>query len=138
MSIRPCHGCKQRVRGKLSSLYWAWFLADDQRVAWKQNLCLGCLSDQVLPILRNINSDLTENATCPACGGSSADDADPVFLILYLPKQIEREFELNTDAACAAKIRANIVAAGERLEDRSPSGRGPTPQADDPWTALEL
>lgn len=138
MSIRPCSLCKQRVRGKLAAAYWAWFLADGERSAWKQRLCNECLSGTFAPILRNASSTSMDVATCPACGGSSENDADPVFLILYLPKQDPREFELNTDAACAAKIRGNIVELGERLANRQVESRGPSTLDDGAWDALEL
>ena len=138
MSRFPCSMCNQRVVGKLSSAYWAWFTADEERIAWKQKLCLGCLSNHFLPTLRNVNSDLTGPSICPACGGTSADDADPVYLVLYLPKADPREFELNTCAACAAKIRVSIVGQGERLENREAVVRGPSSQGPDPWAELEL
>lgn len=79
-----------------------------------------------------------EELTCPGCGGTSGTDLDPVFLVLYLPKSDPREFELNTDAACAAKIRGSIVDLGERLENREPESRGPSTPANDPWADLEL
>lgn len=138
MSIRPCHLCQKRVPGRLSSAYWAWFLADGERVAWRQRLCMPCLTSHFLAILRNASSDSTASLTCPACGGSSESDSDPVFLVLYLPKTDPREFELNTDAACAAKIRANIFELGERLANRQVEARGPSSDASDPWAELEL
>jgi hypothetical protein len=138
MSIRPCHLCRQRVPGKLSSAYWAWFLADGERVAWRQRLCMPCLTNHFLPILRNASSTSMDVSTCPACGGSSESDSDPVFLVLYLPKTDPKEFELNTFAACAAKTRGSIFELGERLPNRQAEVRGPSSDALDPWAELEL
>lgn len=138
MSIRPCHLCKRRADGKLASAYWAWFLADGERVAWRQRLCMPCLTSTFLTVLQTSKSASMEEPTCPVCGGSSEHDSDPVFLVLYLPKQDPREFELNTDAACAAKIRGNIFELGERLANRQAQVRGPSPDDGDPWAELEL
>lgn len=63
---------------------------------------------------------------------------DPVFCVLYLPKTDPTEFELNTDAACAASLRSNIFGHGERLENREAVLRGPSTDSPDPWSALEL
>jgi hypothetical protein len=138
MSIRPCHLCGQRVRGKLASLYWAWYLADNTRVAWRQNLCVGCLSEAFATLLKAASASEQTSETCPNCGGSNKDDLDPLFAVLYLPQQEQREFELELDAACAAKVRLLIIDQGDRLTDRSGSGRGPTPPSDNRWAELGL
>lgn len=138
MSPRPCDLCGQRFPGKPASLYWAWYVNGEDRVAWRQRLCQPCLSRHFAQIFRSSNSTSTDGLTCPACGGSSENDLDAVFCVLYLPKQTEREYELNTDAACAAKIRVNIWERGERLPDRSSPGRGPSPDAHSPWDDLDL
>lgn len=138
MSIRPCSICKRRVPGKLATSYNAWFLANGQRICYRQRLCLPCLSTSLGPTLRNSSSDSTDTATCPACGGSSETDSDPVFITLYLPKQDPREFELNFDAACAAKTRGVMSEGGELLADRQASGEGPEAPRPSPWDELEL
>jgi len=138
MSPRPCDLCQQRVPGKLAALYWAWFVNGEDRVAWKQRTCLPCFKATWQPLLQSASSASTESLTCPVCGGESTDDGDAVFLTLYLPKQVEREYELNTDAACAAKVRLNIYERGERLPDRSGSTRGPSTSSTSAWDALEL
>jgi hypothetical protein len=138
MSRRKCDLHGERISGKLASCYWAWFLADGKRVAWRQLLCSPCLSEHFAAILRNTSSASMDVNTCPGCGGSSESDLDLVYLSLYLPKQVERTYELNTDAACAAKIRGSIVDHAERLPDRSSETRGPSPDDEDPWSDLEL
>ena len=138
MSIRPCSLCAKRVPGKLSSVYWAWFVGDNERIAWKQRLCLPCLGSTFAETLRNAKSASMEDITCPACGGASEADMDPVFCVLYLPKSDPAEYELNLDAACAASLRSNIYGHGERLENRERELRGPSTDSPDPWSALEL
>jgi len=138
LSIRPCSLCQHRVPGKLSTAYWAWFVGDNERIAWKQRLCLPCLGTTFAEILRNAKSASMESITCPACGGQSEADMDPVFCVLYLPKRDPEEFELNLDAACAASLRSNIFEHGERLENRERELRGPSTDSPDPWAELEL
>lgn len=138
MSIRPCSLCNKRAKGKLASAYWSWFTAANERIAWRQLLCSPCLTSTFGPILRKSSTDSTGEATCPGCGGSLADDVDPVFLSLYLPKQEALEYELDTDAACAAEIRGSIVDHGERLANRQLEVRGPSPLAEDPWAEFRL
>lgn len=138
MSIRPCSICKRRVPGKLATAYNAWFLADGKRICYRQRLCLPCLQNSLAPILRNSNSTLTEEPTCPACGGTSTEDSDPVFITLYLPKQEPQEFELDFDAACAAKTRGVMSEGGELLADRQSAVEGPGAPQPSPWDDLEL
>ena len=139
MSIRPCSICKRRVPGKLATSYNAWFLANGQRIAYRQRLCLPCLSTSYRALFQaSATSTLTETPTCPGCGGESEKDSDPVFITLYLPKQEPREFELNFDAACAAKTRGVMSEGAELLADRQASGEGPQAPQPSPWDDLEL
>jgi hypothetical protein len=138
VSIRPCHLCGQRVRGKLASLYWAWYLADNTRVAWRQNLCVGCLTEAFATLLKSAAQQSDDDHNCPNCGAATSDDLDPLFAVLYLPQSEQREYELELDAACAAKVRTLIVDQGDRLTDRSGRGSGPTPPSDNRWAELDL
>lgn len=138
MSVRKCSLCKHRVPGKLATSYNAWFNGEGKRVCYRQRLCLPCLSQSLVPILRNTSEDLTESSTCPGCGGSSEDDVDPVFLTLYLPKQEPKEFELDLCALCADGIRGTMSEGGELMADRSAPGGGPQAPQPSPWDELEL
>lgn len=134
MSRRPCNLCDKRIIGKLASAYWSWYTADNKRVAWRQLLCSQCLISTFGPTLRTSSADSTDISICLACGGALGDDLDLVFLTLYIPKQDQREYELNLDAACAAKIRLSIVDLAEPLANRGPELRGPSTPANDPWS----
>lgn len=138
MSPRPCHLCQHRKPGKLASLYWAWYTTENVRVAWRQLLCSGCFTEAFLTTLRKVGENGEDEVICPVCGTDPGDDLDPLFVVLYLPKQAEREYELNTCSVDAAKLRLQVVDHGERLTDRSGSGRGPTPPADNQWSDLGL
>jgi hypothetical protein len=138
VSIRPCHLCHKRVRGKLASLYWAWYLADNVRVAWRQNLCLDCLTEAFSTLFKSAAAADENSDTCPNCGTKCGDDIDPLFAVLYLPGSEQREYELELDAACAAKVRLLVVDQGDRLTDRAGRGSGPTPPTDNRWAELGL
>jgi hypothetical protein len=87
-------------------------------------------------LLANTKEDSTGPSICPACGGTSTDDLDPVFLKLYLPKMPEREFELATCAACAANLLGLTQVGATDLENRQPSAGAPSPSEPSAWTDL--
>jgi hypothetical protein len=122
------HGA--RVQGKLCTFYWAWFTADGNRYACKQRLCIECAQATFIELLKKARANTEDVAACPACGSSSANDMDPIYLTVYAPHQEPREYALTTCAMCAANIRMNAQQGCERLPDRQANGGGsgaPTP-----------
>jgi hypothetical protein len=87
-------------------------------------------------LLANTNTDSTGDATCPACGGTSVDDADPVFLTLFLPKMEPKEFELATCAVCAASLLPLTQVGAADLPNRQAPGAAPSLQAPSEWADL--
>lgn len=138
MPFRVCALCEKKPKGKLASLYWAWFLADESRVAWRQIICVECFSTTYLSLLQKCNGTSTDSYTCLGCGGSLADDLAPVFLNLYLPRQEAREFELGMCAVCAAHLQISMQHGAEKLPDRKASSPTPSSTVADAWAALEL
>jgi hypothetical protein len=138
VSLFPCTICRARRPGKLANAYWAWFLADGSRSAWKVRYCPVCAGielKQLVYALRNIEP--SDNVfACVNCGADASQDSDPIYLTLYVPNREPEEFQLQLDAACAAKMRGPIVEHGERLPDRGGVVRGPTP-SDSIWDALQ-
>lgn len=139
MSVYPCSVCKGRKPGKLASAYWAWFLADGSRSAWKLRYCLVCAPES-LSVLLNDSPAMAADSTvfaCIACGASSETDSDPIYCTLYLPGKEPMEYALQLDSACAAKLRIPIVNQGDRLPDRGGVVRGPSPSIS-AWDVLGL
>ena len=134
-----CSYCGERQRQKTAQIYTWWYVGED-RVAFKLHTCADCLVERWAKILQMSNSTSTDEPTCIGCGGSLEGDDSPVYLILYLPRQPERAYELDFDAACAARICADTSDFGKRLENRGAEGRGPRFSAPDPspWDSLEL
>jgi len=139
MSVVPCSVCRQRKPGKMASAYWAWYLADGGRSAWKVRYCVACFRAEIgslLGTLRALGEESSPSA-CVSCGLDTKDDADPVYLTLYLPSRDPEEFALLLDGACAAKLRSPLTTHGERLPDRGGVVRGPSPSTS-AWDAIGL
>lgn len=139
MSRFPCSFCHGKVLGKIAVGYWAWFLADGSRSAWKVRYCVACASKNLrwlLSVAPSV-SESTQVFTCISCGASIGEDSDPMWLTLYVPGQEPREWEIQLDAACAAKLRGPLVSSGERLPDRNAQVRGPS-SLTSAWDALGL
>lgn len=139
MSVYPCSGCKQRKPGKLATAYWAWFLADGERSAWKLRYCPACAQENLRSLLTALHElgETLEVFACISCGASASEDSDPIYLTLYLPGKEPMEYALQLDSACAGKLRIPITAKGERLADRGGLVRGPSPSTS-AWDALGL
>lgn len=137
MSVYPCSMCKQRKPGKLASAYWAWFLADESRSAWKVRYCPECAKESLVQLLQSLRDmGETDNVfACVSCGADSSTDSDPIYLTLYLPSKEPMEYALQLDAACAAKLRIPITQHGARLQDRGGVVRGPSPLTST-WDAM--
>lgn len=139
MSVFPCSICKRRLPGKLASAYWAWFLADQSRVAWKVRYCPVCAAEHLSLLLKSLHSmgSSTEVFACVSCGSDASTDSDPMYLTLFIPGKEATEYALQLDAACAAKLRIPITSQGDRLADRGGLVRGPSPSTS-AWDALGL
>jgi hypothetical protein len=139
VSVFPCSVCRQRKPGKLATAYWAWFLADESRSAWKVRYCPACAEQHLSALfnqLREMDGTLSVFA-CVSCGASAETDSDPIYLTLYLPGKEPQEIALQLDSACAARLRIPITTSGERLPDRGGVVRGPSSSTSD-WDALGL
>jgi len=128
MSVYPCSVCKRRMPGKLAAAYWAWFLADGSRSAWKVRYCHGCAADHLSLLLKSLREmgSLEDVFACVSCGADASTDSDPIYLTLYIPGREPTECALQLDAACAAKLRIPITAQGDSLADRGGLVRGPS------------
>lgn len=129
MSIYPCSVCGGRKPGKLASAYWAWFVADGSRSAWKLRYCQGCAVEHLSGVLSKLRElgESSEVFACVSCGTDASKDSDPIYLTLYLPGKEAEEYALQLCAACAAKLRSPLTTMGDRLTDRGGVVRGPSP-----------
>lgn len=139
MSVVPCSVCKQRKPGKLATAYWAWYLTDGGRSAWKTRYCPACAQEQLLALLTRLRGagEDSSNSACVSCSADTKGDEDPVYLTLFLPGREPEEYALLLDGACAAKLRSPLTQIGERLPDRGGVVRGPSPSTS-AWDAMGL
>jgi hypothetical protein len=138
VSLYPCSSCSQRVPGKLCQIYWAWFQADDVRVAYRQRLCMTCFSASVYAPMLDAMNDLV---SCPICHAGTASDMDPVYATIYIPGQPQIQSEMALCGPCAVEMRNRALVGAEKLPDRRDESGGsspPTISAADSWAALGI
>lgn len=140
MSLYPCSLCGARGPGvgKLAQATWAWWRADNRRVAYRQRVCVSCFAQYIAP-LEVSSREFSMN--CPCCGTSSEEDMDPVYLTVYVPGAGPVRLEMPTDGACAVKLRILAQTGSVELDDQGGQsvGQGPSPQTQpDPWAALGI
>jgi len=140
MQRKSCSYCGERSREKLAQIYTWWYAPEGDRISYRLHTCAACLVERWAKICQMSNSPSTVDVTCIGCGGSLEADDSTVYLNLYLPKQPAREFELDFDAACAARICADTSDFGQRLSDRGAMAEGLRTSAPQPsaWDSIEL
>jgi DNA-directed RNA polymerase subunit RPC12/RpoP len=138
MSLYPCSSCSQRVPGKLAQIYWAWMLADESRVAYRQRLCMQCMMQNAWTPIIEAQANVV---ACPACHAGTVDDMDPVYATVFIPGQPRIDAEMALCAPCAVEVRNRALVGSEKLPDRQGALGGSSPPpvtATDAWAALGL
>lgn len=133
----PCSYCGARDRGKNAWLVWAWNRADNERVAYRQKLCLTCVSANLAPLLINAQE---EPLSCPACHMNAGEDMDPVFVTYVLPGWGKEQGEFAMCGACAVEVRSRAQKGADLMEDRQVGvgAAAPTLTPVSGWDALGL
>ena len=136
----PCSACGEREPGKLCSCTWAWWRADNQRVAWRQLLCVKCYILRVQPLESAIGTD---PLNCPICHTDPGEAMDPTYLTCFVPGLGPLRLEMATCGVCAVELRVRGQEGSRKLEDRlaQSGGQDPGPQTDpalDAWRALGI
>lgn len=137
--LSPCTSCGSRAKGKNAWLCWAWNRADNQRVAYIQKLCLGCVSVKLVPIL--IGAEI-EELVCPQCHTDPGEQLDPIYLSYILPGAGQVDVELATCGPCAVEVRIFAQEGSAFAQDRhkgvGAEDAAPTQPAVSAWDALGL
>ncbi len=140
MIPKTCNSCGSVGTVKLCSCYWAWMRADRSRAAYLQKLCFACFVEQALPL---ISAAMEPVLMCPACGISTVDDHDDVFLTYCVPGEDKALSEMPLCGPCAVVVRNKALKGATELEDRrlgslgAESGPQPVSGAD-VWRSLGL
>lgn len=137
MSVFHCGQCDQRTHGKLGTIYWAWFNADDRRIAYRQRLCAPCFANNVLGLYQDAE---TNPNNCPSCHAGVGGDLDAIYATVYLPKREAIELVLPACAVCAVPLREQAKHGAKLLEDREEGvrGRSPSTSPTNAWDAMGL
>jgi hypothetical protein len=61
---------------------------------------------------------------CPACGISTVDDYDPVYVKIYVPGLVPLNSEWPLCPPCAVPVRQRAMQGAQQLEDRQSGGLG--------------
>jgi hypothetical protein len=134
-----CDLCHQQHLEKPASLYWAWVRADGRRKAYKQRVCAACMQEHYVKL---IASSFEPVLICPACGISTVDDMDAVYLTYCLPGMPKGQAEMPLCGPCAVEVRNKALEGARELEDRGVGVGGPQPTAQGaaggPWAAIGL
>ncbi len=138
--IIPCGSCGRTNVGKLSSATWAWWNADNVRVAWRQNLCVDCYVTNVAVLETSTRENPVD---CPVCHSAPGEQLDPCYLTIFIPGVGPVRLEMATCAPCAVEVRVRAQQGSRKLEDRRASSEGlePGPQTDPAlavWKALGI
>jgi hypothetical protein len=133
----PCDSCGSRDRGKNSWVCWAWNRADNERVAYKQRLCLQCFMANALPL---IQAAFDGQFACPVCHSDPGQQLDPIYLTYIVPGHDKEQADLALCAPCAVEVRIRAQVGAELMHDRE-QGVGayaPTQSPTTAWDALGL
>jgi|GEM_PF-3534967 len=139
--LTPCSFCGEHRAGeKLSNATWAWWRADNERVAWRQRLCVGCYVTNVSPLEQGCAE---EPYDCPVCHTAPGEAVDPTYLTIFIPGWGRRRLEMATCGPCAVEVRNRAQVGSRKLDDRrlQSEGQDPGPQTDPSlaaWQALGI
>jgi hypothetical protein len=136
MSFYPCSMCGQRTKGRLASVYSNWFNDQEEREAYRQRLCVDCLTELMGGLKNAQLSDSGSLTVCPSCGQDSSDNLFGVYLTIYPPKQPEREYALTMCVPCAELLRLRLETGADKLGDRKVGAAAPTNTPNAAWDAV--
>jgi hypothetical protein len=127
VSLLPCSVCKKRPRGRLATVY-ASFFQGSTRFGKRGRYCGVCVG-QLAEYVRDLKPISTEDESiewpenCPLCGGAIAEDFDPTYLTVYMPKSEAVQLVVASCSACAYVARPQLVLGMDPTVDRQTQGR---------------
>lgn len=117
LSFLPCTNCGQQERGKLAGIYAYWYGPEETRVSYKCRLCVGCLTTLMGSLKNGASADSSLLTVCPMCGSDSSTNLCGIFLTIYPPKQLEREYALTMCVSCGGQLQTFFM-KGQLLPNR--------------------
>lgn len=108
-------------------MYLAFFQGKD-RIGERGRFCPTCAT-QLAEYVRDLKPLATEDEsiewpeTCPGCGISIADDFDPTYMTVYMPKSEAVQLVVAQCSSCAEVARQTLRVGMDRIPDRQSAGR---------------
>jgi hypothetical protein len=127
VSLLPCSVCKKRPRGRLATVYLAFFNGQ-ARIGERGRFCGPC-AGSLAEYVRELRPIPTEDETiewpetCPGCGISITDDFDPTYMTIYMPKSEAVQLVVPQCSACARVARETLRVGMDTIPDRQSAGR---------------
>lgn len=115
MSLLRCSGHGTRQPGALTHVYWFMPRADGTTLRKRQRLCSECYETWVVALL---TPDDVDSLTCPACGISTDEGVDPIYVTYYPPRSGSEKGAMAFCAACAIEARLRACHNADDLPDR--------------------
>ena len=124
MSQYPCSSCGQRTKGRLATLYNAWFNDEGTRECYRQRLCASCITTLADILRASASESSLDVACCLGCGKDASAELSPIYLTVFLPKQEQREYALTMCLSCATSLRSTLMVGAQLMQDRGGNGGG--------------
>lgn len=121
------------MKGPLASVYSAWWDQKGQREAWKQRLCVSCVTHILETLRASALGNSLDLTVCLTCGKDASQELNPIYLTVYLPKREAAEYALTICDSCAIRSRALLSTGADRLPERNKIDEG-----DDPWATVPV
>lgn len=115
MSLLQCAAHGTRQPGPICHVYWFMPQLDGTTLRKRQRLCSDCLQTYVLSLL---TPEDAETLTCPACGISTEQDVQPIYVTYYEPKAAGQKGAMAFCPSCAIETRLRACHNAEDLPDR--------------------
>jgi hypothetical protein len=135
--VQLCGYCHEKPRGGMASVYWAWFDADHQRVAYRVKYCAPDAARYLKPLLVAWLEHLDNqfSSLCDSCGEQLEQEQNVIYARIYLPGHEERDLDASLCDSCYAKLAGDFIEHGEQLKNRDQFAPA---HANTAWTALGI
>jgi hypothetical protein len=136
MSFNPCSVCGQRQNGKIATVYSNWIEEGGSRRAFKQWYCALCLTELAV-YLKELASDGSSLTTdCMKCAGPLSEGFRLIWLKVYPPHSVAREFAITMCVSCAASLQTRLQEGASVLPDRNARAAALASEDDEQWDAI--
>lgn len=136
MAQYPCSMHGGRFEGKGAGIYSNWMEEGNVRKAFKQSVCVRCLTDLVVSLKDSLTNGSLSDGSCSICHSDISTEFCMTWMNIYPPKQPEREFVLTTCSSCAQLLRTRLQEGAVALPDRTARAAALASSTDEQWEQI--